>query len=607
MTQQVDRAEDRNKGSYIIKRIMLEYVWPQRWWLVMAVFFMGMAAAGTSLSAYVMKDVIDKVFVDKEQSKLFAVGLMVIGAFLIKGTGAYGSVRIMAYIGGVLIVRLRNQVYRKLLWMDLSFFHSRSVGELMYRVNGDVDLMRILMADFAMGVGRSATTVIGLLIVMFSMQWKLALIAIFFFPIMFGGVSRLRKGLRSKTFNLRKTMETYQARLTENFIGIHRIKTSAAEAYESRVAQVISGRMFRTQMNISRTVALIGPMMELFAGIAITAVIIYGGQQVIEGGTSAGSFFAFLTALLMLYEPAKRMASMSAAMQGGLIGAQRVFELLDFEGGMREIPNAPSLNITEGKIVFDNVSFCYGAPIPTNAQTELSFPMQEVDVEKDVLRDITLTVKRGEKVALVGASGAGKSTLVKLVPRLYDVQQGVISIDGQDIRDVSLLSLRRQIGFVSQDLALFEGSIFENIVYGTAKRDYKSFEEVCKKAHIWDFIQSLPQKEKTIVGTQGVLLSGGQKQRVSIARALLKDAPILILDEATSALDTQTEKRIQQDLDNLTEGRTTIVVAHRLSTVYNADRIYVLADGKVVESGSHQELLSAEGVYAKLCQMQTFS
>jgi subfamily B ATP-binding cassette protein MsbA len=446
-------------------------------------------------------------------------------------------------------------------------------------------MMRAAVSNALTGLGKDFLSLIGLVGVMFWQDWQLGLIAFVVFPVAVIPIARLGKRMRKVTVNTQEEMGQFTTLLEQTFQGARVVKSYGMEGYEKSRVRAIAERVFSLVFKAARVRSLASPIMESLGGVAITLVIAYGGFRVIHDSMDPGSFFSFITALLLAYEPMKRLANLNATLQEGLAGAQRLFQLLDREPTIQEKPNTKALAITGGGIKLKDLQFSY-----VTGQAALA--------------DLSFDVPAGKTVALVGPSGAGKSTILNLIPRFYDVDNGRIAIDGTDVQDVTFESLRGAMALVSQEITLFDDTIRANIAYGRPDASEDEIIEAAKNAAAHDFIMEMPVGYDTYVGERGTKVSGGQRQRLAIARAMLKNAPILLLDEATSALDTESERHVQSTLTKLMQGRTTLVIAHRLSTVMDADLIHVIDQGKLVESGSHTELIAQDGIYARLYQLQ---
>jgi len=569
----------------LLARLFRENIRGYGHWFLMALACMAVMAGATALSAWLMEPVVNDIFVNRDPEMLVPVGMAVLVVFLVKGFANYGQATLMAYVGLRIVTDSQNRLFDKLSRMDVKFFQDSNTGGLISRFLVDVNQMRNAVSNAWTSLGKDAMTLIGLIAVTFYQDWQLALVAFFVFPVALLPIVKLGRRMRKVTVNTQREMGLFTTLLEQTIQGIRVVKAYGMEAYErARVGEVVES-VFRLNMKAERTRAVSSPIMETLGGVAIAVVIFYGGHRVIAGQTDAGSFFSFITALLLAYEPLKRLANLNAALQQGLAGAERLFQMLDMEPAIKEAPGAKVLSGVRGRIDLNDVDFAYAPDRPT-------------------LRNLTLSVPAGKTVALVGPSGAGKSTILNLIPRFYDVAGGSVAVDGEDVRALTFQSLRAAIALVSQEVTLFDDTVRANIAYGRAGASEEDIVQAARNAAAHDFIMALPKGYDTVVGEQGVKLSGGQRQRLAIARAMLKNAPILLLDEATSALDTESERQVQAALDALMKDRTTLVIAHRLSTVVRADLICVIIDGRVAEQGTHAELLARGGHYKNLYELQ---
>ena len=584
----IDPLPDKPESTAVdglYRRLVREAVTPYAGWFAFAVLCMAAVAVSTAALAWLMDPVVNRVFVEKRADLLWPVGLGVFATFAVKGAATYGQTVIMTRTGQHILTDLQNRLFRHLLRMDLKFFAAHRTGELISRLTTDINAMRIAVSTALTAIGRETLSVVLLVGVMFYQDWILATIAFVAFPAAVFPVAALGRRLRKVTANTQAETGSFMTLVEQSLSGIRLIKGYQMESYEAGRATVITRTIRDLVVRAERVKALASPLMETLGGVAVTIVIVYGGWRVIQGDTSAGAFFSFITALLSAYRPMKALANANAQINEGLAGAERLFSVLDKEPGLIEIPNAPDLTVTGGEVCFENVGFSYGSDV-------------------SALESMSFKVPAGTTTALVGPSGAGKTTILNLLPRFYDAARGKITIDGQDVSQVTLASLRQSIALVSQDVVLFDDTVLANIRYGKPDASQKDIEAAARAAGAHEFIMELPKGYETIVGERGQSLSGGQRQRLSIARALLKDAPILLLDEATSALDTETERQVQSALETLKSGRTTLVIAHRISTVASADQICVIEQGRVAEVGTHSSLIERGGAYARLHLLQ---
>jgi subfamily B ATP-binding cassette protein MsbA len=544
-----------------------------------------MAVAGlTAATAYIVKPVLDEIFFKKDVEMLKLLPFAIIILYMLRGACYFGQAYLMNYVGHGIIKQLRDKLYGHIQMMPLAFFHEHDTGTLMARITSDVDRVKGMVSDAVTGVLKDFFTIIGLIFIIFYRDWRLALIAVTVLPVAVIPIVKFGRRTRKLSTRSQEAVADMSALLHETFTGTRIVKAFGMEPYENKRFFEKTARLFKWEIKTAIVKAVSSPVMELLGGVGITLIIWYGGYKVINGTSTPGTFFSFMAALIMLYEPIKRISKLNNVIQQGLAAGVRIYDILDTDSDIVERENAVELELRDHSVVFKEISFRYQ--------------------DQMVLKGIDLEVKNGEIVALVGMSGGGKTTLANLIPRFYDVTEGAVFIDEHDIRDVTIKSLRTQIGIVTQDPILFNDTIRNNIAYGRLNASDADVIAAAKAAYAYDFVQSFPDKFETVVGERGVRLSGGERQRICIARALLKNAPILILDEATSSLDSESELAVQEALENLMKGRTTFVIAHRLSTIRSADRIIVIVDGRIVEEGKHQDLLALNGEYHKLYNMQ---
>jgi len=562
-------------------RYLRPYIWPH---FVVAVVCMIVFSGTNGAMPFLVRHIFDDIFAGKSLDTLRVLPFIIIGVFLVRGVVSFGSTYFTEYVGQRIVADIRNELNQHIQGLSLSFFNHTPTGTIVSRVTNDVAMVRYALTDSVAAILKDASSLVILVAVAFYQDWLLSLVAFVAFPASVLPVIRLSKRLRSLANKGQASMGNMTMLLQETIQGNRVVKAFGMEGYEEDRFSAENARLFRLFMKSTSIRAFTNPMMEVLAAFGIAGVVWYGGYSVIVGGRTQGAFLAFLTALFLLYEPFKGLAKTNTAVQQALGAAERVTELLDTPPEVVDRPGARALTEIRDGIRLEHVSFRYD--------------------HEPVLRDVTLEIQRGEVVALVGASGGGKSTLADLIPRFYDVPEGRLTIDGVDIRDLTITSLRSQIAVVTQHTFLFNDTVRNNISYGNIAKDMDAIVAAAQAAYAHDFIMELPEGYDTVIGELGIKLSGGQRQRLAIARALLKDAPILVLDEATSALDNESERLVQSALETLMRNRTTLVIAHRLSTIRRANRIVVLVRGHIVEQGTHDELLALNAEYRKLHDLQ---
>lgn len=565
----------------MLNRLIRVYLRPYLRLLGWAVFFMVLSSAMTAAFAKLVEPILDQVLVSRQENMILPVSLSVFLVFLISGIATYVHTLQMNRIGQSIVADIQRDLFSRFMELDLKFFHNNPSGELVSRIVNDVNILRATVSDGLTGIGKSLLTLLLLVGLMFWQDMTLTLVVFIVFPVTAFFMGRIGRKLRHISRTMQAETATMTYTLGQIFQGIRQVKAYGMEPYEVNRAGKVIERVKKLSIKGTRIGTLVTPINEALLGLALMGVIMYGGFQVTSGTMTAGELMSFITAFALSYEPIKRLAKLYNTIQQGMGAADRIFAMMDLQPDIRDHANAQILQVMQPEVSFEKVSFDYG------------------DGDQ-ALKDVSFTIPAGKMTALVGPSGAGKTTIINLIPRFYDTTGGRITIDGIDIRNVTLESLRRNIAFVSQDITIFDDTVRSNIAYGRAGATEEDILAAARSAAAHEFILALPNGYDTILGEDGVKLSGGQRQRISIARAVLRNAPILLLDEATSALDNESERLIQASLNELQKGRTTLVIAHRLSTVQHADQIIVLENGQVVEAGQHGALLQSSGLYARM-------
>jgi len=566
---------------------LLKYLRPYIPQTLMAVACMLLATSASLYVPWIVRDVIDGVLVNKDILLLNAITIGIVVVFALRGFFVYGQTYLMSFVSQKIVIDLRESLFRQFQRLSVSYFDRSRTGKVLSYMTNDVAALQGALAQNVIELSTESLTLIGSLVAMLYLHWQLALLTLITVPLVAQAMQLFGKKLRKASGTMQQRAAEITSVLQEMIVSIRLIRLFVREDYETDRFIRENENNFNAQMKAAQLSATLAPVVEFLAAIGVTVIIWYGGREVINGNLTSGSLIAFLVYAVNISNPVKRLGNVYGSIQRAVAAAERVFEVLDTLPEIQDEPDAKDLPAVKGQVNFDNVSFEYRSAEPA-------------------LSNLTIEIPPGQVLAIVGPSGAGKSTIANLLPRFYDPQQGVIRIDGEDIRKVTVRSLREQIAMVPQDTILFSASIYENILYGRLEASREQVVEAARSANAHDFILQLPEGYDTQIGERGCQLSGGQRQRIAIARAILKNPRILILDEATSALDTESERLVQDALENLMKNRTSLVIAHRLSTVRNADLICVFHEGQIIEKGTHDELIAVNGRYKRLHEMQMF-
>lgn len=573
------------ESMMMYKRVWMTYVAPRWKLLILSIVLMLIASSFDALLVSQLKPVFDEVFIDKNRATLGRIGLSILGLYFLKGFFGYSQAVAMAKLAVRVLAEMQYDVYRKLLFMDSAFFQKHTLGELLTRLSADVSTVQTAVLNSLTIFVRDSAAVFFLVVLMFIQSFEMACVVFFVFPAAVWPIVVFGRKMRKKFKRGREVGEGFLDQIAQTFKGIKIVKSYCTEEREFEDAKKTIGVQNKLIVSMARLTALQHPLMEFVGGIGLAAALTYGGYKIMSGSLTTGNFMVFLLAIVAAYKPMKGLATLHLTLQQGIVSMQRLFAMLDIVPAIADNPGAENVTAVDGRVELRNVSFSY-------------------DGEHTVLKDVSLCCEAGKTVAFVGHSGSGKSTAINFIPRFYDPDKGEVLIDGKNVKDMTLSSLRHLSAYVSQDVILFHDTIRNNIRYGMPDATDEQIVEAAKAAAAHDFIMGTENGYDTVLGEQGAGLSGGQRQMISIARAMLKNAPILLLDEATAALDSKSESVVQESLERLMKNRTTIVIAHRLSTIINADRIYVFDEGRIVEQGTHDELLALNGVYAQMYKIQ---
>ncbi len=575
------KTEDQEYTTrYIVKRLFYNHISPYIGKICLSLFFMIIVASCGAGTVSFTKPIIDEVFVSHNHEKLVFIIFLILSLFVLKGIAEYFQSYLIKCIGQRILTDIQMIMYEHLLKSDLYMIQKESSGRLISRFTNDISMMRGAVSNLLVGFAKHFLSVTFLIILMFKEEPILSFCVFFIFPIAIYPIQLLGKKMRRISFKTQEALGNYTASLDETFSSIKIVKSYIAEDIEVARAKIFTDNIFVLYKKAAKFEALTGPVMEILNGVAVAGILWYGGTLVIQGVTTPGALFTFITAFISAYRPYKSLVSLNVNLQEGLSAARRLFQIIDTKPEVRDNARSIDVSLSNADILFQDVSLKFGS--------------------KNALNNLNLAIKSGQTVALVGQSGGGKTSIANLLVRFYELSGGSIKINNYDIRDIKISSLRDQIALITQDTVLFDTTIAENIAYGNKNAKMKDIIESAKMAAAHDFISLLPDGYNTKIGSQGFSLSGGQRQRISIARAFLKNAPILLMDEATSALDLESEYSIQQSLRSLRKGRTTIIITHRLASITDSDIIFVVKNGNLVEQGNHDELLKTKGEYYQL-------
>ena len=564
---------------------LLRYIRPYMKHLAFAIVCIVFAAAANLYVPWIIKDMIDKVLMERDMAMLNLIAVGIVVVFFFRGVFYYGQSYLVSFVGQRVVIDIREALFEKFQRMPLAYFDRQQTGAIMSYVTNDVQALQNALVDKLIEFVTESSVLIGSIVLMFYLDWKLTLITLITVPLVGQAMNIFGKKLKQSGTVIQERLADINSLLQESISAVRVVKSFVRERHEITRFHRQNELNFQAEMKNVQLTSLLTPTVEFLAAITVTFILWIGGYEVVQGDLTAGSLVAFLTYAVNLANPVKRISRIYGTIQRAMAAVDRVFGVLDMEEKIHDKEGAAPLPEIEGRVAFEDVSFSYKDGVPA-------------------LSHVTLEASPGQLIAFVGPSGAGKSTIANLIPRFYEVNEGAIRIDGHDVRDVTLDSLREQIGIVPQETMLFSSSVRENIRYGRLDATDAEVEEAARAANAEEFIRQLPDGYETKIGERGLNLSGGQRQRISIARAILKNPRVLILDEATSALDTESEKIVQAALDKLMVGRTSFAIAHRLSTIFNADCIYVINGGRIVERGTHAELLAAGGLYSTLYHIQ---